>query len=185
MLGAAGRKLSVEGGSSWVSMSHWSHRTVSSSAPIAPNRAQPAKGGVVVIQEIFGVNHHIRAVCDRSRPRLHRRGAGAVRSRRAEFRMRLFAADESPRPASSSRRSRLGGDDARHPGGDRRSQDGRPGRHHRLLHGRHDRVPRGRASSTACRRRSAITAARSPRTPTRSRECRRSCTSARRTRRSR
>src|ERR1700687_5019858 len=25
----------------------------------------PAKGGVVVIQEIFGVNHHIRAVCDR------------------------------------------------------------------------------------------------------------------------
>jgi carboxymethylenebutenolidase len=24
-----------------------------------------AKGGVVVIQEIFGVNHHIRAVCDR------------------------------------------------------------------------------------------------------------------------
>jgi carboxymethylenebutenolidase len=31
-------------------------------------RAQPsgtAKGGVVVIQEIFGVNHHIRAVCDR------------------------------------------------------------------------------------------------------------------------
>jgi carboxymethylenebutenolidase len=25
----------------------------------------PAKGGVVVIQEIFGVNHHIREVCDR------------------------------------------------------------------------------------------------------------------------
>src|SRR3954471_3783245 len=25
----------------------------------------PAKGGIVVIQEIFGVNHHIRAVCDR------------------------------------------------------------------------------------------------------------------------
>ena len=27
--------------------------------------AGPAKGGVVLIQEIFGVNHHIRAVCDR------------------------------------------------------------------------------------------------------------------------
>jgi len=30
--------------------------------------ADPAgqpKGGVVVIQEIFGVNHHIRSVCDR------------------------------------------------------------------------------------------------------------------------
>jgi len=25
----------------------------------------PAKAGIVVIQEIFGVNHHIRAVCDR------------------------------------------------------------------------------------------------------------------------
>jgi carboxymethylenebutenolidase len=25
----------------------------------------PAKGGIVVIQEIFGVNHHIRAICDR------------------------------------------------------------------------------------------------------------------------
>ena len=25
----------------------------------------PSKGGIVVIQEIFGVNHHIRAVCDR------------------------------------------------------------------------------------------------------------------------
>src|SRR6478752_1736894 len=31
-------------------------------------RADPSgkpKGGMVVIQEIFGVNHHIRAVCDR------------------------------------------------------------------------------------------------------------------------
>lgn len=25
----------------------------------------PSKGGIVVIQEIFGVNHHIRAVCDK------------------------------------------------------------------------------------------------------------------------
>jgi hypothetical protein len=31
-------------------------------------RAEPSgtpKGGIVVVQEIFGVNHHIRAVCDR------------------------------------------------------------------------------------------------------------------------
>src|SRR6202171_1862995 len=31
-------------------------------------RAEPQgkpKGGLVVVQEIFGVNHHIRAVCDR------------------------------------------------------------------------------------------------------------------------
>src|SRR5258708_9222169 len=29
------------------------------------DRQGPAKGGIVVIQEIFGVNHHIRSVCDR------------------------------------------------------------------------------------------------------------------------
>ncbi len=63
--GRASAVFPVEGGSSWVSISHLSPRTVSSSAPIAPTRAEPAKGGVVVIQEIFGVNHHIRAVCDR------------------------------------------------------------------------------------------------------------------------
>jgi carboxymethylenebutenolidase len=40
-------------------------------------RADPsgaAKGGIVVIQEIFGVNHHIRAVCDR----LAAQGYGAI-----------------------------------------------------------------------------------------------------------
>jgi carboxymethylenebutenolidase len=40
-------------------------------------RAEPsgtAKGGIVVIQEIFGVNHHIRAVCDR----LAAQGYGAI-----------------------------------------------------------------------------------------------------------
>ncbi len=40
----------------------------SDSFKLAAYRADPsgpAKGGIVVIQEIFGVNHHIRAVCDR------------------------------------------------------------------------------------------------------------------------
>jgi len=40
----------------------------SDSFKLGAYRADPsatAKGGVVVIQEIFGVNHHIRAVCDR------------------------------------------------------------------------------------------------------------------------
>ena len=39
-------------------------------------RTDPAgtpKGGVVVIQEIFGVNHHIRSVCDRLAPEGMRR----------------------------------------------------------------------------------------------------------------
>ena len=42
--------------------------TASDSFKLGAYRADPsgpAKGGVVVIQEIFGVNHHIRAVCDR------------------------------------------------------------------------------------------------------------------------
>jgi len=42
--------------------------TASDSHQLGAYRADPAgpsKGGVVVIQEIFGVNHHIRAVCDR------------------------------------------------------------------------------------------------------------------------
>src|SRR5712671_475836 len=42
--------------------------TASDSHQLGAYRADPSgpsKGGVVVIQEIFGVNHHIRAVCDR------------------------------------------------------------------------------------------------------------------------
>jgi carboxymethylenebutenolidase len=41
--------------------------TASDSFKLGAYRADPAgapKGGIVVIQEIFGVNHHIRAVCD-------------------------------------------------------------------------------------------------------------------------
>src|SRR3984885_11981320 len=57
---------------------HQSHRritlgkhftlTASDNFKLSAYRADPsgaAKGGIVVIQEIFGVNHHIRAVCDR------------------------------------------------------------------------------------------------------------------------
>jgi carboxymethylenebutenolidase len=42
--------------------------TASDSFKLRAYRADPsgkAKGGIVLIQEIFGVNHHIRAVCDR------------------------------------------------------------------------------------------------------------------------
>ena len=42
--------------------------TAGDGAQIAGYKAEPsgtAKGGVVVIQEIFGLNHHIHAVCDR------------------------------------------------------------------------------------------------------------------------
>ena len=42
--------------------------TASDNFQLGAYRADPAgspKGAVVVIQEIFGVNHHIRSVCDR------------------------------------------------------------------------------------------------------------------------
>src|SRR5579884_1814775 len=42
--------------------------TASDNQKLGAYRADPAgtpKAAVVVIQEIFGVNHHIRAVCDR------------------------------------------------------------------------------------------------------------------------
>ena len=42
--------------------------TASDSFQFSAYRADPnsaPKGAIVVIQEIFGVNHHIRAVCDR------------------------------------------------------------------------------------------------------------------------
>jgi Dienelactone hydrolase family len=55
-----------------------------------------AEGGVVVIQEIFGVNHHIRAVCDRL--------AGGGYS---EKRMRAFRSLMSTPSAQSGPRSRF------------------------------------------------------------------------------
>ena len=42
--------------------------TASDKHQLGGYRADPQgkpKGGIVVVQEIFGVNHHIRAVCDR------------------------------------------------------------------------------------------------------------------------
>jgi carboxymethylenebutenolidase len=49
-------------------MGHWIELKPEGASPIAAWRADPAgrpRGGIVVIQEIFGVNAHIRAVTDR------------------------------------------------------------------------------------------------------------------------
>ena len=49
-------------------MSEWIKLTASDGVELAAWRASPQgkpKGGIVVIQEIFGVNHHIRAMTDR------------------------------------------------------------------------------------------------------------------------
>ena len=49
-------------------MGHDVKLTASDNFQLSGYRADPAsapKAAVVVIQEIFGVNHHIRAICDR------------------------------------------------------------------------------------------------------------------------
>ena len=57
--------------------------------------ADPAgtpKAAVVVIQELFGVNHHIRALCDRFAAEGYVAVAPAIFDRiRAQFLKRLFA----------------------------------------------------------------------------------------------
>ena len=48
-------------------MGQWIELTASDGARISAWRAEPVgtpRGGLVVVQEIFGVNSHIRAVCD-------------------------------------------------------------------------------------------------------------------------
>jgi carboxymethylenebutenolidase len=48
-------------------MGQWLNLTAADGFRLAAYRADPAgppRGGLIVVQEIFGVNHHIRAVCD-------------------------------------------------------------------------------------------------------------------------
>jgi carboxymethylenebutenolidase len=60
----------------------------------------PAKGGIVVIQEIFGVNHHIRAVCDR----LAGEGYAAVAPALFDRQQRNFESGYSPDEIASARK---------------------------------------------------------------------------------
>ena len=66
-------------------------------------RADPAgaaKGGIVVIQEIFGVNHHIRAVCDR----LAGEGYAAVAPALFDRQVKNFESGYSPDEIAEARR---------------------------------------------------------------------------------
>jgi len=66
-------------------------------------RADPsgaAKGGVVVIQEIFGVNHHIRAVCDR----LAAEGYAAVAPALFDRQVKDFQSGYSPDEIAEARK---------------------------------------------------------------------------------
>ena len=147
-------------------------------------RADPAgkpKGGVVVIQEIFGVNHHIRAVCDRvAEAGYVARGAGPVRPHRARLPVRLHAGRDR-QGAQVRRGARLGRDAARHRCGDQGDQSppARPPSWASAWAARSRSSPP--AACPACPRRSATTAAASRASPTRSRSARPRCISARRT----
>jgi carboxymethylenebutenolidase len=60
----------------------------------------PAKGGVVVIQEIFGVNHHIQAVCDR----IAAQGYGAIAPALFDRQQPNFDSGYSPDEIANARR---------------------------------------------------------------------------------
>jgi dienelactone hydrolase len=98
-------------------------------------RADPSgapKGAVVVIQEIFGVNHHIRGVCDRLADEGYVAIAPAIFDRIEPGFTSGYSPDEGAN-AQIRRQSRLARDAARHPGGNRRGEVDRSDRHHRLL----------------------------------------------------
>ncbi len=115
-------------------------------------RADPKgapKGAVVVIQEIFGVNHHIRAVTDRLAEEGYVAIAPAVFDRMEKNFQTGYTPDDMAKGGRWSARPTSARDAARHAGGDRCRQGRRQGRHHRLLHGRHDHVSRGRRARRA------------------------------------
>src|SRR3546814_47003 len=62
--------------------------------------AGPARGGVVVLQEIFGVNHHIRAVCDQ----LAAAGYSAVAPALFDRQARDYESGYSPEEVAEARK---------------------------------------------------------------------------------
>ena len=112
-----------------------------------------------MVQEIFGVNHHIRAVCDR----LAALGYAAVAPAVFDRFVRDFECGYTPDEIAHAR-SYLGNlnwdhmmDDIAAAQGDLKGVG--PVGVDRLLHGRHRGVPRRLPASPGCRPRSAITAA--------------------------
>ena len=80
-------------------------------------RADPsgaAKGGLVVIQEIFGVNHHIRAVCDRVAGEGYAAVAPALFDRQVKDFQSGYYAGRDRGSAQVRSQSRLGRDAARY-----------------------------------------------------------------------
>src|SRR5438552_7634145 len=82
--------------------------TAKDSHRLGAYRADPAGkslGGVVVVQEIFGVNHHIRSVCDRLAALGYAAVAPAVFDRFVRDFETGYSPTRSPRRAATSARS--------------------------------------------------------------------------------
>ncbi len=109
-------------------------------AYVAKPKAKP-KGAIVVIQEIFGVNHHIKAVSDR----FAAMGYAAVAPALFDRVKPGIELGYDPKSIEEGRALRpkihAGGDARRHPGGDRLRQAVRQGGGGGLLLGRLDRLP--------------------------------------------
>ena len=119
--------------------------TASDAFKLGAYRADPAgtpKGGIVVIQEIFGVNQHIRKVCDD----FAKEGYAAVAPALFDRTQKDYQSGYTPPEIEKSRTFVAKPDwDAMMRDTDAAIKElkaRRPGRHHRLLHGRHDRLPR-------------------------------------------
>ena len=153
----------------------------SDSFKLGAYRADPsgaAKGGIVVIQEIFGVNQHIRAVCDR----LATEGYAAIAPAVFDRQHPNFECGYSPDEIANARKFVANPDwgamlrDVQ-AAIDEAKKAARPPSSASAWAALSHFWPL--ASSMACQQPSAIMAARSPRMPTKNRKCRRSCISAR------
>ena len=144
----------------------------------------PRKGGVIVIQEIFGLSDHIKEMAER----FGAAGYEAIAPSMYDRAEPGFIVQPPDVAAGMARGVALamgnGPDNAMNDvgGGVRPAVEVRQGLHHRLLLWRHDELACRRAASTGWRRRPVITAATSRRWLASSRNARRSAISARRTR---
>ena len=115
--------------------------TASDGFKLGGYRAEPAgapKGAIVVIQEIFGVNHHIRSVCDR----LAKEGYIAIAPAIFDRSEPNFTSGYSPDEVANARKFVANPDWAAMLRDTQAAIDTVKG-HHRLLPGRHHRLCRG------------------------------------------
>ena len=166
---------------SWVSSSRSRHPTSFNWAPIAPIR--PARPKAASWSSRKSSASIITSA--RSATGSRAKAIPPLRRRCSTDRRRISSAairrTRSPTRANSSP-TRIGARCCKDTASrDRRAQEGRPGRHHRLLHGRHHRLPRGLQAQRPVRGDRLLRRADRQESPTRSRKCRCRCISARRT----